>query len=65
MHTAPLPVFLWTAVEILVGGSERTLAEHLTHTQRMAWHCPDDVWHVVWKVEPLAWTGPPEYHPED
>ena len=65
MHTAPLPLVLWTVSETLFDGSRRKLAEHLSHTQRMAWPCPEGVWAIVWEPEPATWTGPPDYHPED
>jgi hypothetical protein len=41
----------WSASEILAGGSERVIVEHLRYTEMCAYRFDDRTWNVVWRQD--------------
>jgi hypothetical protein len=46
----------WSASEILPGGGERPIVDHLRWTERQAYRFDDRTWNVIWREDatPLA-----------
>jgi len=41
----------WSAYEILAGGGERLIVEHLRSTAMLAYRFDDRTWNVIWRLD--------------